>query len=135
MKGLIEEYGQTILYVIIGLALIGVLWLYTINHLPEEENTSNATNITVVRDNGLSRSSLPTLNLERKVRVRQGDTFDAHRYILEATDSSGKDITSLVTIYDAERVETDKKGVYIVTYVVKDSDGLVAREELSVLVD
>lgn len=135
MRRIVEEYGQTIVYVAIGLVLIGVLVLYTVNHVPVEDKPEDATNITVVKDNTLAGMNPPTLELSRKVVLKVGATFEAKQYLVKATDSAGTDISDSLTVYDGEKVDTSKKGVYIVTYVLKDSNGLVAREELSVLVD
>ncbi len=71
-----------------------------------------------------------TLNGLKNITVVKGEEYTEYGYT--AVDNADGDITSLVTV--ESDVDTDKTGVYHVSYVVGDSSGNMTRERRTVSV-
>ena len=74
----------------------------------------------------------PVLELtEQKVIIHTGDTFNAGDYILRASDESGRDISSRITVAE---LNTELEGTYDVVYQYVDGDSVKIEQILKVIV-
>lgn len=110
--------------------LMGQEWS-TANTQYMKESTAFFQNQQLQINAPILHQSFPIIEAENQ-RVRQGQTFDSKKNI-RAYDHIDGDISSRIEVYGS--VDTRKKGVYVLRYVVRNSLGLKSVRHIQVLVD
>lgn len=134
MKGIIEEFGMTAIYVVIGVALIAAILSFSLtdNKAVKELPSSNV--IEAVNPKYTSEKP-PTLKVSGNIYVKQGKAFYPLLFVEKAEDSMGRNIKNRVRIF-GERgqfvpadIDTSVIGKHKIRYAVQDENGLWAWSE------
>ncbi|SME50649.1 Thermolysin precursor [Bacillus mobilis] len=94
---------------------------------------TTATQTVIVEGNGEKLDLNPTLTVPTATTIHVGDSFDPMAKVL-AIDKEDGDLTSKVKVNG--EVNTSKAGIYVLTYIVKDSKGheVTAKQTVTVKV-
>lgn len=134
MKSFLEEYGMMIVYVIIGVFLIGSIAFFSYNNNDLKDKVLVTKDVKESGSTGFAAQDKPILEV-RSSRIRKGTEFNAADYIVKAEDSKGNDLSDKVEIFDQEKVDTAVEGEYTVVYVLKDESQLITKAKALFLVD
>ena len=89
----------------------------------------------IVEPKLIGNNSKPVINIDESQAIKVGDTLENIIGNIEATDKEDGDITKNVKISGEDKVNTNRVGIYPITYTVEDSDGntTVATRNIKVL--
>ena len=152
MKGLLEEYGKVLLYVIVGtLLLFGFFNLINDDFATNVESQLNATD-TPHADTNLDYLTKPHPQIiaNDSIKIDEKTKFDViNTPKVKATDGNGTDITSKLLVYgeisgikfngsdwvNKRNITVNTPGVYTLRYSIRDSKGLYNTQEIQIIVE
>lgn len=131
MKGIIEEFSMTAVYLILGAVLIMAVISFSITDNTPAKDLADSHMMTAVSPRFTDRMP-PELDADKLIYVRQGDVFNPMYFINKASDCNGISIKDRVRIYTKNGeyktgdVDTSTTGTYRIRYAVQDEAGLWA---------
>ena len=89
----------------------------------------------IVEPKLIGNNSKPVIDIDDSLAIKVGGTLENIIGNIEATDKEDGDITKNVKISGEDKVNTNRVGIYPITYTVEDSDGntTVATRNIKVL--
>ena len=152
MKGLLDEYGRVLLYVVIAIILIfSIFSSLNINfssHISAEIHRGQ----TPIADNNKAyiTKPRPQLLVNESIKLNQGGVFDVITTPnVVAKDGNGSDIESSIQIFgeisgtkfdgndwvSKRNITVNIPGVYTLRYSLRDSNGFYHTENIQVIVE
>ncbi|WP_122639084.1 NPCBM/NEW2 domain-containing protein [Romboutsia sp. Marseille-P6047] len=77
----------------------------------------------IVEPKLIGNNSKPVINIDESQSIKVGDTLENVIGNIEATDKEDGNLTKNVKISGQDKVNTNRVGIYPITYTVEDSDG------------
>lgn len=152
MKGLIEEYGKTILYIMTGILLLSiVIFTFNQNFSPNITTQLQAVDTPLPNTNSDYVSlARPFLELDESIKLESGDIFDViDTPSVQALNGAGDSILSDLLVYGAigditydgddwklrRSITVYQEGVFTLRYSIRDENGLYETKKIQIIVE
>ena len=129
MKLFMEEYGSTILCVI----LVSLMLFQFMQVVQQTKEFFQADEVVMIQKNTTLKHIKKPILIIKNEKLEIGEDFNYQDYIIQAVDHEGQDIKENVCCYDD--VDTTKAGVYTVKFEVKDGFGLQNIQNINFIVE
>lgn len=132
MKTAIEEYGKMIVYVVIGILVLGIVYTGIPTWYTNTYPTLVSTRMISTTETGLE----PVIMVTELIEIPQketDETVDISSYVM-AYEDSRMETTIAITTFGLEEVDVTKKGTYQVICLATNSKGYSFSKRVPILV-